>query len=412
LLIQPKMSYYSRIINSLLAFAAVGTTPTKPHGGRGLRCPDYPGVFTLHGRTYHVWVPPSEEGPARGHTLPLPDSLLLDRIDSIANKRKALELLDRWRRYLRTHNPLSNTLAHAFDRRHRGEEALSVSIAPSTEISNEMEVALVYPDSPSGPPERYAVSFPLRPNRRDKHKNRMVPESSALYDIMHYPLLHPRGQGGFNMPATASRLSRNSSIAASSASRVVRAKPHAGKRHQFTLQQWAKANVYQNERLHHLGRLMQEWCLDQFSRIQRDNLAYLQNRAQSVFVVPMRAIRAGAKAIAAARRRVYLSRKVVGSRRYLDGKVADGMAIVQAMDKPTYFITFTANSKWPEIAALLAHRGQSGIDRPDATMRVFKLKLQEFLEDLRKGRIFGRKAVYIFYVIEFQKRGLPHAHSE
>ena len=43
----------------------------------------------------------------------------------------------------------------------------------------------------------------------------------------------------------------------------------------------------------------------------------------------MRAVREGAEAILNCRRRVYLSQKVVGSKRYLDGKVADAMAIVQ-----------------------------------------------------------------------------------
>lgn len=46
-------------------------------------------------------------------------------------------------------------------------------------------------------------------------------------------------------------------------------------------------------------------------------------------------------------------------------------------------------------------------------MRVFNIKLKALLQDLRNGdSLGGAKAMYIFYVIEFQKRGLPHAHSE
>lgn len=40
---------------------------------------------------------------------------------------------------------------------------------------------------------------------------------------------------------------------------------------------------------------------------------------------------------------------------------------------------------------------------------MFQLKLQELLRDIRCGRFFG-KLSYIVWVIEFQKRGLPHAH--
>lgn len=42
------------------------------------------------------------------------------------------------------------------------------------------------------------------------------------------------------------------------------------------------------------------------------------------------------------------------------------------------------------------------------TARVFKLKLQALLDDLKKGTIFGLPAsTYHFAVVEFQKRGIP-----
>lgn len=41
--------------------------------------------------------------------------------------------------------------------------------------------------------------------------------------------------------------------------------------------------------------------------------------------------------------------------------------------------------------------------------RVFNLKLKVLLNDLFKGHVFGVVIAYV-HVIEFQKRGLPHAH--
>ncbi len=41
--------------------------------------------------------------------------------------------------------------------------------------------------------------------------------------------------------------------------------------------------------------------------------------------------------------------------------------------------------------------------------QVFKIKLKELINDIHKKHILGRTIVGI-YVIEFQKRGLPHAH--
>src|SRR5437879_11052764 len=86
----------------------------------------------------------------------------------------------------------------------------------------------------------------------------------------------------------------------------------------------------------------------------------------------------------------------------------DAMAIVRYCGKPDLFITMTCNPLWPEITANLLP-GQSAQDRPDLVSRVFKLKLNELLLDLTKRNFFGRTVASI-YVIEFQKRSLPHAH--
>ncbi|XP_058750081.1 uncharacterized protein LOC131623071 [Vicia villosa] len=48
-------------------------------------------------------------------------------------------------------------------------------------------------------------------------------------------------------------------------------------------------------------------------------------------------------------------------------------------------------------------------DRPDIISRVFKIKLDELLFDLTKKHVLGRVVAYI-YTVEFQTRGLPHAH--
>ena len=52
---------------------------------------------------------------------------------------------------------------------------------------------------------------------------------------------------------------------------------------------------------------------------------------------------------------------------------------------------------------------QKASDRPDLIVRVFRLKLKQLLSDLIKRQVFGRPLAHV-YTIEFQKRGLPHAH--
>jgi len=97
-----------------------------------------------------------------------------------------------------------------------------------------------------------------------------------------------------------------------------------------------------------------------------------------------------------------------GGPRHMTQLFQDAMACMRVHGKPDLFITFTANSKWPEILRELKD-GQEPNDRPDLISRIFKIKLKELIDDLLINNIFGYVTAHI-YVIEFQKRGLPHAH--
>ena len=85
----------------------------------------------------------------------------------------------------------------------------------------------------------------------------------------------------------------------------------------------------------------------------------------------------------------------------------DAMAIVRKFGRPDLFVTFTINPKWPDIQVELM-AGQTAQDRPDLVSRVFQLKLSALHEEIKNG-LFGSLAAQL-WVIEFQKRGLPHAH--
>src|SRR5438552_14083039 len=60
------------------------------------------------------------------------------------------------------------------------------------------------------------------------------------------------------------------------------------------------------------------------------------------------------------------------------------MAAVQHFRWPQFFITFTANLKWPDIQDCL-YEGQTAYDQPDIIAHVFHLKIQEFLMDCKHG---------------------------
>jgi hypothetical protein len=95
-----------------------------------------------------------------------------------------------------------------------------------------------------------------------------------------------------------------------------------------------------------------------------------------------------------------------GSPRAMQQNYQDAMSIVRKNVKPDLFITITCNPEWPEIKENLKPWQRSEY-RPDLIARVFNLKSKELLKDIIERQILG--VVYI-YVIEFQKRDLPHAH--
>ena len=128
----------------------------------------------------------------------------------------------------------------------------------------------------------------------------------------------------------------------------------------------------------------------------------------------------------------------VGSPRYMQQLYQDAMAIVAHLGKPDLFLTFTCNPNWKEVrrgwvactwvrlqtpiqcwnaaSAFVAQQvkdallpGQTPNDRPDITAHVLNLKLEALKELLVKQGVLGRVQSYM-YTVEFQKRGLPHAH--
>jgi ATP-dependent DNA helicase PIF1 len=84
------------------------------------------------------------------------------------------------------------------------------------------------------------------------------------------------------------------------------------------------------------------------------------------------------------------------------------MALGRKYGKPDIFLTMTCNPNLDEIKNEM-FPGQSAQDRPDLVTLVFKAKLEAMKKMLLKKDILGKVQAYV-YVVEFQKRGLPHAH--
>ena len=105
--------------------------------------------------------------------------------------------------------------------------------------------------------------------------------------------------------------------------------------------------------------------------------------------------------------RVILPATFTGGPRYMFERQQDAMTYVQKYGRPDLFITMTTNPKWIEIQQHLG-QSQQAHDRPDLIVRIFKLKLKKLMGLLKNGA-FGDLQAWL-YSIQYQKRGLPHAH--
>ena len=160
------------------------------------------------------------------------------------------------------------------------------------------------------------------------------------------------------------------------------------------------------------GRLFQQYIVDAWAYVEQNRLQYIADHQGELrcelYSEVMDAITDGDHDAAQVGRKLILPSSFAGSNRQMSQLYQDAMAIVRKCGRPDLFITFTSNPKWPEITAEL-EQGQTAQDRPDLVARIFHIKFKELMRDLTERKVFG-SVVGKVWVIEFQKRGLPHAH--
>jgi hypothetical protein len=185
----------------------------------------------------------------------------------------------------------------------------------------------------------------------------------------------------------------------------------------ITAREWACYHMHDRNLASHAlfvygKHLYQEWVVDQYSKVESQRLFYIRNNQG-----PLRAAIYGGVADAIANndanidnlgRLIILPSSFIGGHRHMAQLYQDSMAIVRQYGKPNLFITMTCNPKWENIVSALKP-GEIANDRPDLVTRVFVGKLQHLLDELLKKGIFGEVVANI-HVIEWHKRGLPHAH--
>ncbi|XP_045792199.1 uncharacterized protein LOC123886981 [Trifolium pratense] len=229
-----------------------------------------------------------------------------------------------------------------------------------------------------------------------------INEFHPAYLAYQYPLIFPYGEDGFRT-GIQFRYRHETEIT---------------KRNRLTIKDWLCFRIQKRKKeaqtLLCSRRLFQQFLVDGYTMMETERLNWLRKNQNKLRVGKYHKLKEGTQnpnndPNQKRGTRVILPSTFVGSKRYMDQLYFDGMAISSAVGFPDIFITFTCNPTWPEITRELAKNNLKPQDRPDIVSKVFKIKFDELMKDLTKRHILGKVLAYM-YTIEFQKRGLPHAH--
>ncbi|XP_019158563.1 PREDICTED: uncharacterized protein LOC109155333 [Ipomoea nil] len=228
-----------------------------------------------------------------------------------------------------------------------------------------------------------------------------ITELNPAYLPLQYPLFFPYGEDGYRDDIQFTTLEGRSSNARSKLS----------PREYFSFRLQDRFNEMST--LLYARRLFQQYLVDAYTMVESGRLVYIRSHQKSLRCESYKcltdALTRGEVDPTAQGKRIILPSSFTGGARYMMQNYQDAMAICRWIGYPILFITFTCNPKWPEIEKFLQPRKLKAEDRPDIVCRVFKLKLNALIKDIQKEKIFGVVDAVI-YTIEFQKRGLPHAH--
>jgi hypothetical protein len=301
-----------------------------------------------------------------------------------------------------------------------GARTVSGNDARTYRLPSASEVAiLVLGDEDEQRRGREVIVHKVQGRHASGYAVQRIPTHHEAFMPLHFMLLCPRGEGGWHSKMyRASDTGGNDAPDSAAAPGEFVAGCRRAKRKRITPMDWASFNMavrgdntHEENPLHCCKRGFGEWCCESFALQEEERLRFLRSdkmQQQLRRTSYDHIMRGDAQVGAQVGQRIVLPGSYPGSPRNMYMRYSDAMALVRKYGKPSFFVTFTCNSKWPEIQRELLP-GQEPEDRNDLTARVFNLKLNELLEDLTKHHVLGRVIAFT-YVIEYQKRGLPHAH--
>lgn len=367
-----RVSSLSRILNLLFSFASLETTQPFPDAAAG-----GPSFVAIQGKVYHRIRPTHLDSAVRWL---LHDGFLQQ---NVPHHRYAAAIPAQWINALR----IALMRVNSFTRH----------IRTLTVLTNQLPTAQLVLHDEGSTPEIAAIMVYGNTTERSTHSrdlyicktsgaSQKIPTVSRMWEPLSYPLLFPHGTLGWGIPTDSNAATADSCT---------------------ITQMWHyRIRLLHDARFMTFGRLTDEYIVDMFSRDLETRLHYI--RSNQTRALQEDAALMGQQDIEASEN-IYLPSSFLGSRRWSSQQIADSLTIAAERGNPSFFITMTCNPDWPEIQARL-RPGQDFSDIPLIVNRVFKQKLTCLLRTLRHMFPNAGGVRYIIQCIEFQKRGLPHAH--
>ncbi|UYV65861.1 hypothetical protein LAZ67_3005737 [Cordylochernes scorpioides] len=227
-----------------------------------------------------------------------------------------------------------------------------------------------------------------------------VSDTHRFYDALQYSLIFWKGQEGYSFHIPQIDLNSRQPL-----SSKVSSMNFYG---YFIMVRRNSPNV-----IVQFGQLFHQFLVDMYAKVESERLRYITLHQRNLRAESYIHLRDALSTDAninpnSLGQRIILPSSFVNSPRYLAEYTQDAFCYVRKFGRPDLFITFTSNPSWEELSAALLP-GQKQLDRHDITARVFRQKLVKFIEALTKGQLYGATVAWM-YSVEWQKRGLPHAH--
>ena len=394
-----------RQYNMALAFTSLGVKENRLVNRRG------GWVFRISGELCHLIgsLRPDEDKPPKYAQLYVYDSRLALQQRMSRNENLQEGIMTSLQTMLQVHHRYSNEFLHAYEVLRSSPDAPDVEVrlrvmpgqSRPYDVPSSDEVAVILPGDGTAPDRR-----DIRLHYRSSVNGELarIDDGHPAYSPLHYVLLFPFGSNGWHRDLYHRAAPNTTHPSNWNPPRISQTEFSAFRLH-------TRAQEYPT--LHRGGRLFQQYIVDMWASADQTRLSFLrfnQGRLRAALYSGLEDMLRNDDGVDlhALGKRTVLPSSYIGGPRSMQQRYQDAMAMARFFKNIDLFITMTTNPDWVEIQRELLP-GQTSYDRPDLVARVFKLKKDELIDDICKRKIFGAVSAYI-YVIEFQKRGLPHVH--